>query len=282
MSYLSDFSIFGDELKDYHDLFLKHNIRDCGDLFCAYYIGRENDYIKTETIRSFLDNVIGTKNMLAKLDKDLFKFGKQIDQMPQFVTYNQSSYDMKLLSSIDEYNSLDVLPIHRPLVNKKQEWLNSLHKRTVSGLKYIMTHLASNGQLSIARNHNFDEKHFNVLCDIINFYDDHVIRLIKEAQVEDESITERIFYSHFKFKYDTVFRNRVKIFDCLFANGGNLIFKDFTPSQIVGLINGIGRGPQKAANQMATIIALYSTKKELIWNPTNPPVIKRLQKHNNS
>ncbi len=282
MSYLSDFSVFCDELRDYHELFVKYNIHDCGDLFCAYYIDRNKDCFKTETIRLFLDKVITTKNRLFSLDKDSFKYGKQIFEIPQFKTYEQSGYDTALLNIVDEYNSLDILPIHKPLVNEKQEWLSNINKQTISELKHVMTHLASNGQLCIAKNHNFGEKQFNVLCDIINFYDEHIIRLIKEAQVEYKPITEKILYSYFKFKYNTVWENRIRIFNYLFVNGGSLIFKDFTPLQVEGLINGKRKCHQEAADQLLTIISIYSTQKELIWNPANPPVLKRLQRHKNS
>lgn len=274
---LKDIIVDDYELVRHSELFRKYGINNCEDLQRLFDEGVKE--FQVNSIKVYLDTVNWTVNRL-NMGNGVLTVSGNVKEIPRFETYEKTDIDPKLLEAIDSNTKANVLPVNKPAVRTEQVWFRRhLSSHSITNLKHNMTNLTKYGKLVITKTINGRMNEFYRLYALINFYDEHIVRLINEASLMGDKVDTNILTSYYNEKNQIIWANRVAIFENLFAMGGKYVFGDLTPRQMGIIMKSATTGYSDVlASQMAEVIATWSTYNELQENGENPKVLKRLLK----
>lgn len=130
------------------------------------------------------------------------------------------------------------------------------------------------GRTKISTIRNFGEKRFIELLRVLNFYDQHVTRLLNES----DSFDSKIFYKDQILKSSLVDEQIEQIIDYLFKYN-NFIFGSLSDNQKEMIWKAIRTNRNQECNEMlkklATVVTNYTTTTELQKNPAKAMVLSR-------
>ncbi|HOZ54232.1 MAG TPA: hypothetical protein PKY25_02780 [Bacilli bacterium] len=145
---------------------------------------------------------------------------------------------------------------------------------SVYDIKRATYEFEESGKLRILTIKNFGEKKFNELLRILNFYDQHVSRLLRE----NECFDEKLFYKDQCFKKALIEEQKEAILDYLFTYN-NFIFGSLTDNQKEMIWKAISSKRNSESNimlrKLMNVITNYTTTYELQNDVAKSKVLSR-------
>lgn len=162
----------------------------------------------------------------------------------------------------------------RQLVKSQNDKYFYDEEDNVHDIKKAMYEFDKYGRTKILTIKNFGEKRFIELLRVLNFYDQHVTRLLNESN----SFDPKMFYKDQTLKRKLVDEQIEQIIDYLFKYN-NFIFGSLSDNQKEMIWKAIRTNKNQECNEMlkklATVVTNYTTVTELQESPAKAKILSR-------
>ncbi len=256
-----------------HFLITNHDLYPYSDLFNKYGI---------DTYQDLYHYVVELKIPELQKDKIIKALYKRIElnetnkwrlmEMPEFKTYENTSFNTNSLNRVDESNKGVVLPYKRPS-EFSTSISRTINNMSIGEIKYRLTHVSAYGKNLIS---GVGEVKKVRLIDCIKFYENHIITLA-EYKSMGNILSPEIFFTDYNDKKKIVIEYKNDIVQNLLDGANDFVFGPASDSEKERMLDYIKKGNNKTTNEFIDLITNYSLLDELEKNPANPSVVKRLR-----
>lgn len=231
--------------------------------------------------RIFKDQLARVKNQMPKLST------KVLPSLYHFTSYEQSGFDVELLKEVDSKTPSSVLPFNSPF-HLQRAMGHRLRFYKIDDLKTLLGLYSSCGKIALnSCTSNIGPYKINLIANLINFYDEQVLRIVREQGFTP--CKRGLFFVDHDSKVDLVRENLPGMIDVLVDEADEYIWGPATDRLKDKLITCASSSDLKASDRHAqyklvNYLANYTTLSELQDDELRTDAVKRFiikKKENN-